>query len=103
MYWRAQMSADAPVMQQLVELRRHAPVLLMSFEAAIRYESMAKVLQRRYGVGPFEVEEIPFRGRSGFPDWIARERFLVDRLPDWFDRTMSGSTPGEPAVGIDLP
>jgi hypothetical protein len=87
-YWRLQMRTSKPVMKQLANFRRHAPVLLMGFGAADRYRAAAAALQRKHGVGEFEMAEIPFRGPDGMPDWVGRERFLRERLVDWFDRTL---------------
>jgi hypothetical protein len=92
-YWKLQMRTSRPVMQQLASFRKRAPVLLMGFGAADRYESATAALQRKHGVGDFEMAEIPFRGANGMPDWVGRERFIREQLVEWFDRTLLDADP----------
>jgi hypothetical protein len=94
-YWKLQMRTSRPVMRQLASFRRRAPVLLMGFGAAERYQAATEALRRKHGLGGFEMAEIPFRGPNGMPDWVGRERFIRRTLVDWFDRTLLAEPSGE--------
>jgi pimeloyl-ACP methyl ester carboxylesterase len=87
--WRArrQWRRRTPLLDQLVGAARSGSILMMEDHVATKLEPAMRSLERRQGLRPIELRDLPTDMVRVFDD-LGRQDLLIGTLVDWFDRTM---------------